>query len=60
MSKRNGKRFQTKFEENKFLSTVSVIVDVETGVNYILAYGIGGASVTPLLDSEGKVVIDKK
>lgn len=32
---------------------------IKTGVNYIMTEGVGGSSITPLLDSNGNVVIDK-
>ena len=36
-----------------------ILVDKETGVNYLLWKSGYGAGITPLLDSEGKVVIVK-
>ena len=36
---------------------VSVIQDVQTGVNYILAQGSTGLAITPLVDKDGKNLI---
>ena len=36
-----------------------ILIDKETGVNYLLWKSGYGAGITPLLDSEGKVVITK-
>ena len=52
------KRFTRKHEESKGLTTISVWVDRQTGVNYLLmTYGNGGG-LTPLLDANGQVVRD--
>ena len=40
--------------------TRQIIVDKETGVHYLVWKAGYGAGITPLLDSEGKVVISKK
>ena len=53
------KRFSVKEAESYSGSgTIRIIVDTKTGVNYIMTEGVGGSSITPLLDSNGKVVID--
>ena len=36
-----------------------ILVDKETGVNYLCWKSGYGAGVTPLLDSEGKVIVTK-
>jgi len=36
-----------------------ILVDIETGVNYLVVSSGFGGGVTPLLDSSGNVVIDK-
>lgn len=53
------KRFVIKEEQSLGFGAVYIIVDTITGVNYITTVGTGMNSLTPLLDSEGKVVIDK-
>ena len=56
---RKEKRFNVKEAESYSGSgTIRIIVDTKTGVNYIMTEGVGGSSITPLLDSNGKVVID--
>ena len=60
------KRFLTKSISNlEFgsLLTIRVIVDKETGVNYMIVSGdgIGGVQpvITPLLEENGKIFVDK-
>lgn len=53
------KRFSVKeMESYSGSGTIRIIVDTKTGVNYIMTEGVGGSSITPLLDSNGNVVID--
>jgi len=54
--KEKEKRFITISEQSMGFETISVIQDVETGVNYMLAQGTGLA-VTPLIDKDGKALI---
>ena len=62
MSKKE-KRFEVVFKDGSQLldeGIRQIIVDKETGVHY-LAWKAGyGAGITPLFDSEGKVVIIKQ
>ncbi len=51
-------RFEVQ-EREGFMTEVSVIVDKETGVNYLFVHRGYGAGLTPLLDSEGKPVVTK-
>lgn len=54
------KRFVIREEHSIGLSTVSIIVDMDTGVHYMMTFTAGGGSaLTPLLDENGQVVIDK-
>ena len=39
---------------------LKIIVDKKTGVNYLVTSGIGVSGMTPLLDENGNIVIDKK
>ena len=57
---RTKKRFETVYEEG-LMQKVKIIVDKKTGVNYlcIMDGTVGSVGVTPLLDSEGKTVINK-
>lgn len=52
------KRFERIYSQNTMSGPTVILVDKETGVNYLF-YCQGGYSggLTPLLDSEGKVVI---
>ena len=52
-------RFDIKARETALLTEAFVIVDKETGVNYLyIGRGYGGG-ITPLLDADGKVVVTK-
>jgi len=52
------KRFEVKFSQG-VMSSGKVIIDNETGINYLFwAEGYAGG-VTPLLDREGKPVISR-
>lgn len=54
------KRFSVKeLDSYSGSGTIRIIVDTKTGVNYIMTEGVGGSSITPLLDSNGKVMIEK-
>ena len=54
------KRFDIQERENHGIMTEAVvIVDKETGVNYLFVVRGYGAGLTPLLDKDGKVVVTK-
>lgn len=59
MAKKDA-RFEVVFKDGSLLTDEGVrqiIVDRETGVNY-LAWKCGyGAGITPLLDADGKVIV---
>ena len=55
-------RFEVIFRDGSSLKDEGVrqiLVDKETGVNYLCWKSGYGAGITPLLDSEGKVIITK-
>ena len=55
-------RFAVIFRDGSQLKDEGVrqiLVDKETGVNYLCWKSGYGASITPLLDSEGKVIVTK-
>lgn len=53
-------RFIEKSSQSYSLGAISVMVDTETGVNYILGYGMNGEiTIVPLLGADGKVVVDE-
>ena len=54
-------RFEVTFRDGSQLKDEGVrqiLVDKETGVNYLCWKSGYGAAITPLLDSEGKVIVD--
>ncbi|HAT84375.1 MAG TPA: hypothetical protein DEF02_00630 [Clostridiales bacterium] len=55
------KRFEQTSSDSVSLigPNCSVIVDRQTGVNYLVAYSSYGLGITPLLDSDGKPVVTK-
>ena len=53
------KRFVEKESQGMGLGGLQIIVDTQTGVNYLVAYESGPTSITPLLNQNGEVVIDK-
>ncbi len=62
MISKNGSRFEVIFKDGSSVRNEGVrqiIVDKETSVHYLVWKSGYGAGITPLLDSEGKVVITK-
>jgi len=53
------KRFTVKSKQHLSGGIIKIIVDTETGVNYIMTSGLGLSGMTPLLDKEGNVVVDR-
>ena len=61
MSKKE-ERFEVVYTDGSQLKDGGIrqiLVDKETGVNYLMWKSGYGAGITPLLDSEGKVVVTK-
>ena len=57
-----SERFEVVFKDGSQIKDEGVrqiIVDKETGVNYLVWKSGYAGGITPLLDSEGKVVITK-
>lgn len=52
-------RFQAILEEGRLTFKKIIYVDTETGVQYLYIDGINGGGLTPLLNAEGKPIIDK-
>ncbi|WP_242862614.1 DUF6440 family protein [Clostridium colicanis] len=50
------KRFEVIHKEGS-LSGCKIMVDTETGVNYLFAWDGYAGGLTPLLDKEGKPII---
>ncbi|QOV19199.1 hypothetical protein INP51_14815 [Blautia liquoris] len=59
MINKKEKRFVIKGEESFEGGKLVVIVDKETGVNYISYVGLGASALTPLLDEKGNVIAEK-
>lgn len=49
------KRFEKVYSQD--LGTMMILVDKETGVNYLFASSGYAGGITPLLDREGKPVV---
>jgi hypothetical protein len=52
-----NKRFIWEKAQNSLIKGVSVIIDTETGVNYLFVQDGYAGGLTPLLDKDGKPVI---
>lgn len=52
-------RFEIKDKTSGLLTEALVVVDKETGVNYLFFHRGNGGGLTPLLDSDGKPIITK-
>ncbi len=58
-----GSRFVVVFKDGSSLRDEGVrqiIVDKETGVQYLVWKSGYGAGITPLLDSQGRVIVSKQ
>jgi len=53
-----GKRFKVKLKEHVSGSMIKIIVDTKTGVDYLITSGLGLSGRSPLLDKDGKIVVD--
>ncbi len=53
------KRFVVKEDQCIAFGTIYIVVNTHTGVNYLMTTGNGLNGITPLLDSYGKVIIDR-
>ena len=54
--KLSGAELETKLKDE---GVRQILVDKENGVNYLCWKSGYGAAITPLLDSEGKVIVTK-
>lgn len=55
------KRFEVVSQEGSGLSYLrAILVDKETGVNYLFVQSGYAGGLTPLLDADGKPVVTKK
>lgn len=54
------KRFEFKqSQKENWMTDAMVIVDKETGVNYLMVRSGYGAGLTPLIDADGKPIVSK-
>jgi hypothetical protein len=51
------KRFKLISEESFNLTSLIVIQDTKTGVNYLITQGVNGLSTTVLLDEDGNQLV---
>ncbi len=57
---KKDKRFVRIYKQGHCLGNgVDIIVDKNSGVHYVYAFGEYGGGLTPLLDENGNIVIDK-
>ena len=58
MAKKKPDRFVIKENQGLGAGMLYVVVDTQTGVNYLAVGGLTPSYITPLLDANGNVVID--
>lgn len=56
---KSEKRFVVKSSQSSECGMIMILVDKKTGVNYLSIASAGGSSITPLLDQDGNVIINK-
>lgn len=49
------KRFERVYSQD--MSSIQIVVDKTTGVNYLLCSGTGGCGLTPLLNRDGTPMV---
>jgi len=54
-----AKRFLLKSKQHLSGGIIKIVLDTQTGVNYLITSGLGLSGMTPLLNEKGEVVIDK-
>lgn len=60
MAGQKKKRFETTYSNIGMSESQAVILDTETGVNYLWVRGTLGGGLTPLYDSNGDIMITKE
>ena len=56
MAKRD-QRFLERYSQSSFTTETKILVDRQTGVNYLFHHAGYAGGLTPLLDREGKPVV---
>ena len=59
MFAKKPRRYVIKYTEGHDFASFQIMVDRQTGVNYLLVNQGNGVSMTPLLDANGEIVCDK-
>lgn len=54
---KHDKRFEVVYKEGTLSESLKVIVDKETGVQYLFCINGYAGGLTPLLDKEGKPIV---
>ena len=54
------KRFEVVYQQGAIVDIIEILVDRETGVNYLFRKSGYAGGLTPLLDREGRPVITKE
>lgn len=57
---KDDKRFIEIFKEGSLTESIKILLDTETGVNYLYIRAGYGMGITPLLDGEGKVIVSNQ
>lgn len=60
MFNKDDKRFIKIFKERTLTESMEILLDTETGVNYLYIGAGYGMGITPLLGPDGKVVISSQ
>lgn len=60
MFNKDDKRFIKIFKEGTLTESMEILLDTETGVNYLYIGAGYGMGITPLLGPDGKVVVSSQ
>ncbi len=58
MAKKKPDRFVIKENQSLGGGLLYVVVDTQTGVNYLAVGGLTPSHITPLLDARGNIIVD--
>ena len=60
MFSKDDKRFIKIFKERTLTESMEILLDTETGVNYLYIGAGYGMGITPLLGPDGKVIVSSQ
>ena len=60
MFNKDDKRFIKIFKERSLTESMEILLDTETGVNYLYIGAGYGMGITPLLGPDGKVLVSSQ